>query len=60
MKIKEMSNEMLIQQQKKYLEKVRATDKKSNEYQLLYRKWFALRDAGEKRGLWNFIPSSKE
>lgn len=59
-----MSNEQLREYHDRYLRRVWDADEKagknSREYKDVYHKWFLLRDAGEKRGIWLFIPSPEE
>ena len=50
----------LKQKEKELREKLSLFEKSSKEYDEMYRQWFALREKGVQRGLWNFVPSLEE
>lgn len=55
-----LRDDNLIRQEKELREKLPHFEKSSREYDGFYHQWFSLREEGESRGLWNFVPSPME
>lgn len=60
MKVREMTDVVLIAKQQEYLLALSEMEQKTKEHEIAYHKWILLRCEGEKRKLWGFIPHKKD